>query len=248
MNQENSIEIVSVTFGAGDSRLFALTGEYFEIIEAPTPVDVVLSDFNGSQRARMSQASASFYSKGVKFGVIQITSAGAQTIRFAYGSGETGTRRSSGSVTISGNVNIGNAIALDAATLLALEQINVRPEQSTGNYKSQLAVAANTAETIFTAGANANGAIILSGGILKADSATVGDVSVFLAKATAPTSVIDGEVFLSAAPYLVNTNYLTNGQLPGPQYVAPGMGLFFLSTSAVSASPYNLRHCRFRLF
>jgi len=135
MNQENSIEIVSVTFGAGDSRLFALTGEYFEIIDAPTPIDVVLSDFNGAQRARMSQASASFYSKGVKFGVIQITSAAAQTIRFAYGSGETGTRRATGSMTISGDVTLANqnggftqaqATVTNASTSLAAAKANRR--------------------------------------------------------------------------------------------------------------------------
>lgn len=115
MSEQNSIELVSIVFGAGESRLFALTGEYFEIIDAPNPIDVVLSDFNGAQRARMNQASASFYSKGVQYGVIQITSATAQTVRFAYGSGETGTRRATGSVTISGPV------ALDAPTLASMK-------------------------------------------------------------------------------------------------------------------------------
>ncbi len=99
MNQ-NTIEIISATFAAGESRLFALSGTYFEVIEAVASIDVLLSDSNGAQNARMTQAGSSFFSKGSPFGVVQITSATAQTIRFAYGSGETGTRRSTGVVSI----------------------------------------------------------------------------------------------------------------------------------------------------
>ena len=245
MNVENSIEIVSVTFGAGDSRLFAFTGEYFEVIDAPTPIDVVLSDFNGSQRARMGQASASFYSKGVKFGVIQITSSSAQTIRFAYGSGETGTRRSTGSVTVSG------AVALDAATLLALEQINVRPEVQTGNFGILGGYIANTPETVFTPGANANGAILLSADVGMFDSTNTGifGIFTFLSKASPPTTVVDGSVLLSSKidNGFSTGLYQSGATLHAPQYIAPGQGLYFIGSIGINASGGNIRACRFKL-
>ncbi len=100
MSRENFIEIVSVTFAAGESRLFHLSGSYFELIDAPNTVDVILTDVNGAQRGRMLSAEASFNLKNTEFDTIQLTSATAQTIRFAFGSGEAGTRRAAGSVNI----------------------------------------------------------------------------------------------------------------------------------------------------
>ncbi len=101
MSRENFIEIVSVTFAAGESRLFHLSGSYFELIDAPSTVDVILTDVNGAQRGRMLAAEASFNLKNTDFDTIQLTSATAQTVRFAFGSGEAGTRRAAGSVNIS---------------------------------------------------------------------------------------------------------------------------------------------------
>ncbi len=105
MSQQNSLEIVPpVTFNAGETKEYAFTGSYFELIDCPNPVHVDLTDRNGSIRTRMKGAEASFYSKSVEFARITITSPTAQTIKFAYGSGEAGTRRSSGSVNVA-NVN-----------------------------------------------------------------------------------------------------------------------------------------------
>lgn len=100
MSRENFIEIVSVTFAAGESRLFHLVGSYFELIDAPSAVNVILTDRAGAQRGRMMAAEASFNLKNTEFETVQLTSATAQTIRFAYGTGEAGTRRAAGSVSI----------------------------------------------------------------------------------------------------------------------------------------------------
>lgn len=234
MSENNSIELITVAFAAGESRLFAMSGEYFEIIDAPSPVDVVLSDFSGAQRARMAQAAASFYSKGVQFGVIQITSASAQTVRFAYGSGETGTRRSTGSVTISG------AVALDAATLAALEQINVRPEAPTASFNNQTAMAANTAQQVFSAASNVNGAILL-GACLMSYAASTSQPSL-VAKATTPTSVTDGDVLLLGG-HDTNANRAFV-QLSIPQFIPAGLGLFYITNVGETES---FRTCRYKL-
>lgn len=230
--QQNSIELVSVTFNAGESRLFALSGEYFEVIDAPNPIDVLLSDFNGAQRARMNQAAASFYSKGVAYGVIQITSASAQTIRFAYGTGETGTRRSTGSVTVSG------AIALDAPTIAALNQI----EQPSGFFASKSLLAANTAQQVFASGSNINGAIIWS-----AEAYTRGgNEQALIAKSgPAPLTVVDGNVLLTPLRSDYTTANNSSMALQRPIRIAAGQGLFFITTNAESADA--MRSCRFSL-
>jgi hypothetical protein len=243
MRNQNSIEIISAVFAAGQSRIFALSGEYFEVIDAPNPIDVVLSDFNGAQKARMVQAGAAFYSKGVAYGVIQITSATAQTVRFAYGSGETGTRRATGSVTVSGPV------ALDSATLLALEQINVRPEAPTASYATSGTVAANTPITIFVPGANLNGAIILNAHIAWQD-AGINHTTAFLCKSGAPpATVTDGSIILMANVKQYYSASLAFGEawLPINQFIPAGEGLYFISTSALPSLSQNIRSCRYRL-
>ena len=103
MTKQSNIEIVTAVFAVGESRLFSVAGNYFEIIQASGAVNVVLSDLTGAQNGRMIGAGASFYSKDTPFSTIQITSATAQTVRFAYGTGETGTRATSGSVTVTNN-------------------------------------------------------------------------------------------------------------------------------------------------
>ena len=99
--EQNSVEIVSAGFAAGDARVFALGGSFFELIDCPNPVDVLLVDRHGAQRGQMKSAEASFSLRGTEFQEIQIRSATAQTIRFAYGTGEVGTRRTVGTVSVS---------------------------------------------------------------------------------------------------------------------------------------------------
>lgn len=236
MSDQNSLEIVPpVAFTAGETKEWAFTGSYFELIDCPSPVDVDLTDRNGSVRTRMRGAEASFYSKSVEFGRIVITSATAQTIKFAYGSGEAGTRRSTGSVVVSG------AVALDAATLAALEQINVRPEAPTGSWNSSVALALNTPQTVFAPGANPNGTYLLAAGSSLAGNAAL-SVGCFVAKAgAAPANPNDGEMILAPSCSAGTSNYLENSQLPKDQYIPPNFGLYFISAGPVLVGPRYAR-------
>jgi hypothetical protein len=237
--KQNSIEIVTVLFNAGESRLFALSGEYFEVIEAPNPIDVLLSDFNGAQRARMNQAAASFYSKGVSYGVIQITSASAQTIRFAYGTGETGTRRSTGAVTVSGPV------ALDAATLAALEITNVRPEGSTGFWSDASATVANTPIVVFTPASNTNGVVLMSAAATNQCNSGLA-VEAFIHKTSAPVSLSDGSIVLQSVMHAIVPSCVISSQLPKDQLIPAGHGLYFISNIGNAAGNNIFRSARWR--
>jgi hypothetical protein len=93
------------------------------------------------------------------------------------------------------------------------------------SYESNTALAAATPETVFLAAANTNGAIIwhASAGM---QNAVTGNAS-YVAKATAPASVIDGDVILSQTANFVNG---ANMQLQNPVEIPAGRGLFFISS------------------
>lgn len=104
------LELITVPIAAGGQSRFELAGDYFEIIESQYPVTVLLEDRNGAQIGRMSGAEASYFLRDTPFKAITITSAQAQTVRIAFGSGEAGTRRTSGVVqVVDGNISRTNA-------------------------------------------------------------------------------------------------------------------------------------------
>lgn len=122
--QQSNLELLpSVTFAAGETKLFFVSGSYFELIDCASPVDVLLTDRSGGQRARMIGAAQTHHVKKTPYEAIQITSATAQAIRFAYGSGEAGTRNTAGSVNISNTsgafANSQKTVGTSSATMVA---------------------------------------------------------------------------------------------------------------------------------
>lgn len=94
------LEIISQAFAAGETKIFQVSGQYFELLDAPYPVNVRLTDRTGAVRGLMSAAEASFFMRSTDFETIELVSPNAQTIRFMYGSAEAGTRRSTGLVQV----------------------------------------------------------------------------------------------------------------------------------------------------
>jgi hypothetical protein len=94
------IEIIRATFFAGEVKTFLIQGEYVEILEAAYPIDVAMMDRSGAQLSTMRNAEASYFSRPGKYEVIQVTSSAAQTVRLFVGSGDAGTRRLSGDVSV----------------------------------------------------------------------------------------------------------------------------------------------------
>lgn len=94
------IEIIKANFFAGEVKTFLIQGEYVEILECAYPIDVAMMDRSGAQLSTMRNAEASYFSRPGKYEVIQVTSASAQTVRLFVGSGDAGTRRTSGDVSV----------------------------------------------------------------------------------------------------------------------------------------------------
>lgn len=222
MNQDrNFIELVTVPFAAGESRLFALSGQYFELIDAVNPVDVVLTDMYGAQRGLMRGAEASFNLKSTEFAVIQITSASAQTIRFAYGSGEAGTRRAAGSVNIANQPTV----TIDAAQLLQL----VRPMSYGASFDSSAALAAGATEQVFAAAANTNGCIVHAASWVGSNAGAVVTQSALIAATAAPVAFTSGDVLMHLQNDFNASGVVYSGELQSPILVPAGRGLWFFN-------------------
>lgn len=134
----------------------------------------------------------------------------------------------------SGSVAIVGALALDVATLNTLN----RPELPNGSFASLTTFVANTPLTIFTPAANVNGAIVW---MAEAGDSTAGTIS-FLAKASPPTTIIDGDVIAAGMDIATNRPV---AKLVNPQRIAPGLGLYVISSTAgavgsIKAARYTL--------
>lgn len=167
----------------------------------------------------------------IAFDRVEIDVQAGDTVKVGIGNGATRYNRLVGSVDV---------LSIAQAAILQL----IRPELSTGSFKLNAAIAAATPDTIFTPAANLNGAILLS-----AHSASWGTNPsgfAFIAKGSAPVSNVDGEVFLGAGTVATQATaqYGDSGILPAPQYIAAGLGLYYITAQA--ASPC-FRAARYRL-
>lgn len=236
----------NLTLAANETRSVSVSGDYFELRKAPYVLDLVefLNVDNGVV-GLIDEAEATDKTRTKEpFAQVRITNgATAQSIRFYHGFGDSGSNRFTG--VVSGEVS------LDAATLAALEFLQVRPEARTGFLTTGAAMVANTPETIFTPAANVNGAIILSASLVHYQSGGAVPGPVLISKASAPASPTDGAVYMQPqAISLSGAAYVGAGNLPKEQHVPAGEGLYWISQDALGAAAVNLpncRACRYRL-
>lgn len=127
--------------------------------------------------------------------------------------------------TISGVVTVGNAKSAPANIVDAGFDYGA-------SYKSITAMAANTPDTVFAPGANVNGAIVWAGssimGMASASPAS------FVAKNSAPASVIDGDVISEPMLYANVNNF--GCRIARPVKIPAGKGLYYIP-SVAEASP-----------
>lgn len=192
--KQSNLEIIPATFAAGEVKRWALSGTYFELIACPDPVDVVLTDRNGATRARLIQAGETFFVRETEFEAIEITSATLQTIRYAFGSGEAGTRSSAGSVSIS---NQAGAFTQGRVSVGSGADVQIRPANTA---RRRILVQNNTAAQYLrvtldgSAPTAANGLRLIPGDLLDlTDYAPTSEIrAIFEAGAAADVEWIEG--------------------------------------------------------
>lgn len=121
--------------------------------------------------------------------------------------------------------------------------VALQPYSYGASYRSINAQAANTPETVFSGAANLNGAIVHELSFAHFN-ATALPIPAYLAKTSAPTTVIDGDGILSADSIFQGPNISCSGRLRAPVLIPPGKGLYYISDVAeVSCS----RSCLYTL-
>lgn len=102
-----SIGIFTLPLAANEVREVDITGEYFELRNALSPVVLIeLLDRTGGVVARLDNPEQSDFVRPGRYEKVRITNgAVAQTVRHFYGSGDAGSRRTSGLVQVEGVVS-----------------------------------------------------------------------------------------------------------------------------------------------
>jgi hypothetical protein len=82
------------------------------------------------------------------------------------------------------------------------------------------------------------------------DGAAIQNHQVFIAKASAPASTVDGSVLLAAGTRSISTGPTYSGgwaTLTKDHYIAAGLGLYFMPSGTLGASASNNRSARYKL-
>lgn len=102
------IQIFTLALAANEVREVSVTGEYFELRNALFPIALIeLLDRNGAILSRLENPEQSDFVKPGNFQTVRITNgATAQTVKHFYGTGDAGSRRTSGLVRIDGSSDV----------------------------------------------------------------------------------------------------------------------------------------------
>lgn len=219
-------------------RHFPIKGNYLEILDTAAAVDVVTFDKLGRVLNDERQVEAGFWidRRGQEpFAMISITTGSSHAVKFGVSDGTVGNRSLPADITsdaarllgiVYGNLGQLAQVAVGGVNALQVAQRGCAPGAS---FASITSLAANTAEEIVAPGSNTAGIIVWSGGFLSR-TATVPPAA-FLAKASAPATVIDGDIIIGGSAWGVAEN-ACSGRRESPILVAAGKGVYFISTAA----------------
>lgn len=192
-------------------------------------------------------ADANFYKILTSAGDVSITRDGGSTVKpMRAGRGERNVDFLSLIIRdLSGAANAGTIVVGDSEfiddTIVLSSAINVRPETSTGNYNVLGASVANTAIQILAPASNTAGVMVLTASIQK-QFETLNGVSAFLAKASAPANVGDGESIFSQVATANSATSIQGGlHMPMQVMLAPGLGIYYISSVAEAATLKTMR-------
>lgn len=123
--------------------------------------------------------------------------------------------------------------------------VSTNPDSYSGSYSSAGALAANTPDLVFSAAANVNGAVIQSAYGIESNASAPN--AVFIAKATAPVSNIDGAVIAGPGGLAITAGTQVNAiALPRPVRIPAGLGLYYIAPTATGGAG-TFRSCTYTL-
>lgn len=221
------MQTITQTVAGAQTLQFNINGKYFTILATTLGLNVRF--YRGGKKLDLGDIKALLAGLEVSFDAndafdrIEIDSLGADTFTIGLSNGQSRYNRSQGSVVITNTPNVLITNPISNAVIMVNKGDNYGASS-----RSLTLLAANTPDTIFTAAANVNGAIIHS--IQFYEYNATPSKPAFLAKATAPVSVIDGDAILSVDNFsLGGTAFICSGSLKNPLKIASGKGLFFIT-------------------
>lgn len=249
------IQIFTLTLAANESREVAVRGEYFELRNALFPIALVeLLDRSGGVIARLENPEQSDYVKPGTYETVRITNgATAQTIRHFYGSGDAGSRRTSGLVRIDGASDVsvidgGKNRTLAGVAFLAYSNAggtagNVPHQQlwnPTGSGKNlivgRVMLSSGTAQAVRLASHNA---ALPTLGAVPTSKRLTGAAGIAQARVLTTSAVALGTLMYNTA-LLANTPLIVS--FTEPIVVPPGCGLLSVGSAAGADCPTNFEY------
>lgn len=228
----------NLTLAANETREVALSGIYFQIFQMLQSMTLIeILDKSGGVISLIDSPLESMFIRATeRYQTLRFSNGPtAQTVKFFYGDGDAGSNRFSGNIT--------GTVGLDAATLAALESVDLNaatqntlryPLTPTNYFVDRAALAINTALLVFSAASNANGAIILAAKMWFQQSAALAD-GALICGAAAPASVA-GNVLLLTNPLYGGAAVGSGGYLQQPVFVPAGFGLWFIQSQGSNAA------------
>lgn len=249
------IQIFTLLLAANEVREVSVSGEYFELRNALFPIAMIeLLDRNGAILARLENPEQSDFVRPGPFGTVRITNgATAQTVKHFYGTGDAGSRRTSGLVRIDGSsdvsvidgeknrTNAGGMFAVasysgaSTATWTAYNQLWNPGGSGKNLIVTQLSSSMVLAGSI-TAGFNAVPITTLSGAVANKKAG--------VAVGVAQNRIDNGPVAYALSggflwsPF-VQSNAPVTWQIKGALIVPPGFGLLMSASATNSAITTN---------
>lgn len=229
------MQTYSQTVAGAQTIQLNVTGRYFTILLTALGLNVRF--FKNSKKKDLGDIKALlsglevWFEAGDEFDRVEIDTLGADTVTIGIGNGQARYNRSQGNVAIQ---NIPHVI-VDTLPKVILDGLTYGL-----SYKSNTVILANAPDTIFTPAANINGAIIHSAQFWSNSTAAHTTPSI-IAKASAPASVIDGDVILSCDnSAIMASNFSNGGRLIQPVKIAAGKGLYFITAANETVTLRNV--------
>lgn len=245
-------------------------GGYFKLIATVNPVDIELW-YQGRQSFTADQVSAGFYQRE-QFDKIKITTGALEAVTFLFAPDEGGTAGDVVIVTLPSPLNLAiadNADGQAAVGAAGILPVLARGEAWNGASFDRLRAdniggagalrvtergitygatwgdttphAVNTARTVIAAAINVNG-VIIWGFDMNTGNTTAAPTAALIAKATPPTTVIDGEVLCSPIGTALGASNCAYLRIDRPMFIAAGKGIFTITGQAESIADRSMRY------
>lgn len=231
---------ISVIVPANDSNEIGVAGDYVRVKQATG--DIRVENPEASEIVEAGQGDDFQFTPFHSLKIYNDT-ASDQTVKLTVSRG-----KKAGSAQVGGSVTISGALALDVATLAALESVDLNTatlnaitaaladvglaaETYTNTYFTDTAFVAGTVVTVISAASNTNGVDLIDFSISAYNATT--PTWTALAKTSAPTTKTDGDTILAVEQGHGTTN--TIGKLNVKTRIPAGKGLYIYPITAASA-------------